>query len=143
MTEERIKFEITTPIIAPDELGSTVQRVKLSKADKELVPELENAVVEYCGQETLDAIQKRDKDRRAGRIQKAVDALHRAYAKLHSDVDKSREDDVRRSYESKVVKLGEDPSKLTEAQYDKYLLQREKDQQLAAYIQKRDREGKI
>jgi len=139
MTEEKVNFSIETPILA-GEMGSQVSTVTLTKADKELVPELEKAVVEYCGQETLNAIQKRDKERRAGRIQKAVDALHRAYAKLHSDVDKAREDDQRRTYESKVVKLGDRPEDLTDAQYDKYLLQREKDQQLAAYIEKRDRE---
>ena len=142
MTEEKVNFSIETPILA-GEMGSQVSSVTIRKHEIEEAKEIEAAIRKHAGQETLDVIRAKADEKRQSRIKKAFDALHQAYARLHNDVDKAREDDVRRTYESKVVKLGEDPSKLTDAEYEKYLLQREKDQQLAAYIQKRDREGKL
>ncbi len=141
MSNEKTPFQITTPILA-GELGSQISTVTIRKHEIEEAKEIEAAIRKHAGQETLDVIRAKADEKRKSHIQKAFDALHRAYARLHNDVDRAQEDAQRHSYESSVVKLGEDPSKLTDAEYEKYLLQREKDQQLTAYIQKRDREGK-
>ena len=143
MAEEKVEFSIETPVLGIGEMGSEVPSVRLHKADIEEAKEIEAAIRKHAGQETLNVIRAKAVEKRKSHIQKAFDTLHRAYARLHNDVDKSREDDVRRTAASKIVKLGSDPSKLTDAEYEKYLVEREKDQQLAAYIQKRDREGKL
>jgi hypothetical protein len=153
-----VDFSIEVPILGPGELGTSVSTVTLKK-DKprrvkvvtrqgevvkdwsdEIDPEIVTPLADLP--EMQAQLKKQEDEEQKSLLTKAIDGLHRAYAKVHQEIEKVQEEEVRRSYESKVVKFGDDPNTLTDAEYDKYLLQREQDQKLAAYIQKRDREGK-
>jgi hypothetical protein len=152
----RVDFEIEAPIIGSDtgdDLGTQVSRVsgvhrsKYVTHDGDVIKEYDDELdyqelTPLKGSATENVIKQKEAEEQKSLFQKVANWLHRDHIALQEKVTKAQEDDARRNYESKVVKLGDDPGELTQDTYDKYLSQREIDQRTATYMQKRDREGK-
>jgi hypothetical protein len=96
---EKTPFSTTTPILGLGELGTEVSSVTLTKADKEEVREIEKALKQHVP-DTLAVIKKRESERRAGRIQKAVEGLQSAFGKLHAKLEKAQEDAAQGEYDA-------------------------------------------
>ncbi len=159
MAEEKTPFRITTPILGAevgDELGTQISHVNLNKGvHRSRYVEKDGPVIfEYDdeldfqeltplkGSATEAVIKKAAAEKRKSAIAAVVEWGRSWISHLSGSIRKAQEDDARRTYELKEVHLGEDPGTLTQERYDTYLKQREADQKLAAYIQKRDREEK-
>jgi hypothetical protein len=137
---------------AGDDLGTQVSRIKGIKRsqyvekDGTVIHEYDDELdfqelTPLKGSATEKVIKQKKAADRKSALAAFVDWGQSLVNRVSERISKAEEDDARRSYESKVVKLGDDPNTLTDAEYETYLLQRERDQKLATYTQKRDREG--
>jgi hypothetical protein len=147
----KVDWNIETPFIGSgDDLGtetsriSGVHRSKYVTKSGHIVKEYDDELAyqdisPYKGSETEDVIKERKLEERKSLLTKVVDWLTRDIAELKAKVDVAREASNRPAGES-IVKLGDNPDNMTDADYEKWLLKREQQQDLASYVYERDKQ---
>lgn len=93
-----MKVEIET--CNGSDADETTKKRSKKRVSKGEIRELEAALVQYVGVETLNVIQKRESERRAGRIKNATDSLYRAYNEIRQQIDTLQDDDARLEFEA-------------------------------------------
>ena len=144
-----VDFELTVPFIGAGELGtdvssvSGVHRSKYVTKSGDVIKEWDDEVGDqeiypYKGSPTEEVRKQKKEETRKSLITKVIDWLTRDNAELQAKVDAAREASNRPAGES-IVKLGDDPLKMTDIDYVKYCRERQQQQDLAAYVYERDK----
>jgi hypothetical protein len=147
----KVDWNIETPFVGSgDDLGTQTSRVSGVHRSKYVTPsgrvikEYDDEVGDqeiypYEGSATEKVIKQKKLEERKSLLTKVVDWLRRDNAELQAKVD-AAQDAVNHLPGESIAKLGDSPDNMTDADYEKYLLKRQQQQNLAAYVYKRDKQ---
>ena len=146
----KVDWNIETPIIGSDsgdDLGTQTSRIsgvhrskyvtKQGRIVKEYDDELDYQDLSPLEGSATDAVRK---EKEAAEDKSAWDAVIAwGWSKINGLSDQLHK--TSKLPGESIVKLGDNPDDMTDAKYAKWEEERRQDQQLAAYIEKRDRKG--